>query len=380
MAPPVSAGPRHRLMRAEAIVAAAALALASACASSEPEKPLNLPAPQPFWKLHAASPVIRAGDFREQSLWNDPCVLKVEGGYVMYLTSSTKEPFKPPVLPFRAVSKDGVNWQLDPKAPLMDTAGTPFTSIETPSVVRFRGEYHMYYSGVHAAGKVPAMEIGYATSPDGVNWTKHPAPVIRSSGNVNEWTGFAVAEPGAVVVGDRIHLYFTAMGQRPGGSPPQLQNIGLAISADGRNFDAPRIALGQTKRYPPEAGYPGYSTPSALVDGGTVHLFYDIVHFQKGARPEWRQVALQHAVSTDGGFTFVESDRPLLRREDAPWARTGEVIGPSAVIDGTEVKLWFGGHAGYDELANMIKRGWKGPEFGIGLATTDLSRLRDAVR
>jgi len=369
--------PRFSLLRLRTVLIATVLAINSACAGSEPERPLNLLPSQGHWRLDPNSPIIRAGDFLDKALWNDPSVLKTADGYVMYMTSSTKEPFKPPVLPFRAVSKDGAKWQLQPNTPLMDVSGTPFVSMETPSVVFYKNEYHMYYSGVHRAGNVPAMEIGHATSPDGIRWRKDPKPVITSSGKVMEWTGFAVAEPGAIVYKDKIYVYFTAMGQRPSGSPPQLQNIGLATSSDGRTFDRPRIALSQSKAYPPEAGFPGYSTPSALVDGKTVHLFYDVVHFQKNAKPDWRQVAIQHAVSNDGGLSFVEDRGPILRREDTAWAKTGELNGPVAIIDGDVVKLWFGSHAGYSDLGNMIRRGWKGPEFGIGMASTSLSELRN---
>jgi len=365
------------MLRSRTVAIGAVLAIVSACAGSELETPLNLPPGQGHWRLDPNSPIIRAGDFLDKALWNDPSVLRTADGYVMYMTSSTKEPFKPPVLPFRAVSKDGVKWRLQPNTPLMDVSGTPFVSIETPSVVFYKNEYHMYFSGIHPSGKIPMMEIGHATSADGIRWRKDPKPVITSSGKVREWTGFLVGEPGAIVYNDKIYVYFTAMGERPGGSPPQLQNIGLATSSDGRTFDSPRIALSQSKLYPPERGFPGYSTPSALVDGKTVHLFYDVVHFLKNAKPEWRQVALQHAVSHDGGLRFVEDRGPILRREDTSWARTGEVIGPAAIIDGNAVKLWFGSHAGYDELGNMIRRGWKGPEFGIGMVSTSLSQLRD---
>lgn len=340
------------------------------------EAPLALPARQSQWTLDSGNPVIQAGDFRAQGLWNDPSVLKVGDGYVMYLTSSTKEPFKPPILTFRAVSGDGIRWRLDPATPLMDASGTPFVSIETPSVIRFRGRYHMYFTGIHAPGKIPVMEIGHASSDDGIHWQKDPTPVITSSGKVAEWTGYAVAEPGAVVYKDRIYLYFVGIGARPKGLPPQLQSIGLAISDDGRVFDKPRVVHTQTSRYPPEAGFPGYSTPSALVDGDTIHLFYDVVHFDKYAKPDWRQVALQDAVSTDGGLSFVERNGPLLRRDDSDWTSRGELSGPAALIDGKQVRVWFGGHAGYDLLAPMIKRGWKGREFGIGTMTVDLETLR----
>jgi hypothetical protein len=347
----------------------------SSCASG-PELPIPLGPRQTMWKLYPGNPIIKAGDFRDKGLWNDPSVLKVGDTYVMWLTSSIKDPFKPPVVPFRAVSKNGVDWHLDPPRPLMDPSGTPFLSMETPSVVYFHGQYHMYYMGIYPAGHVPMSEIGHAASPDGIHWTKDPKPVITSSGKVSEWTGFLVAEPGAIVYKGKIYMYFTALGARPSGNPPQLQTIGLAVSDDGYVFDKPRPALPQSKLYPPEEGFPGYSTPAALVDGDTIHLFYCVVHYDKNAKPDWRAVALAHAVSKDGGLTFVEKNGPLLRRQDLDWSAKGEVQSPAALIDGNEVKLWFFGHVGYGELGNMIKRGYKGREFGIGLMTTDLASLR----
>ncbi len=354
------------LMRAMRVLAAVGLALHMGSCASGPETPLNLPPRDTMWTLHSGNPILKAGDLMDKALWNDPSVLKEGNGYVMFMTSSTKEPFKPPVLPFRAVSGNGIDWRLDPPRPLMDPSGTPFVSLETPSVVFFKDRYHMYYSGIHKSGNVPMMEIGHASSPDGITWTKDPKPVIASSGKPVEWTGFLVGEPGAIVFNDRIYVYFTAMGARPSG--------------DGTNFDKPRVALTQSKLYPPEQGYPGYSTPSAMVDGQTVHLFYDVVHFDNKANPQWRQVALQHAVSTDGGLTFREVGGPMLRRDDGDWSAKGEVHSPAAIIDGNRVMLWFAGHTGYDTLGDMIRRGFKGREFGIGFMTTDLASLRESAK
>ena len=358
-----------------ALLAVALTFQVGSCASG-PEAPLNLAPRLQHWALHPGNPLVKAGDFRDKALWNDPSVLKVGDTYVMFMTSSTQEPFKPPVVPYRAVSRDGLEWRLDPQRPLMDVSGTPFLSLETPSVVFFKGQYHLYYTGIHPPGHIPAMEIGHATSPDGVTWRKDPKPVIASSGKPAEWNGYLVAEPGALVYKDRIYVYFTGMGSRPNGTPPQLQSIGLATSADGSNFDAPRIVLQQSKLYPPEQGFPGYSTPAALADGDTVHLFFDIVHFDANAKPQWRQVALHHAVSKDGGISFTEDPAPMLRRDDSDWSAKGELISPAPLIDGNQVKVWFAGHTGYDNLGNMIKRGFKGREMGIGLMTTDLANLR----
>jgi hypothetical protein len=340
------------------------------------EAPLELEPRQGQWRLDSRNPILKAGDLRDKAFWNDPSVLKVGELYVMYMTSSVKDPFKPPILPFRATSRDGVNWRLDPAAPLMDTSGTRFVSIETPSVVHFQGQYHMYFSGIYPQGHVPMMEIGHAVSRDGIHWSVDRTPVLRATGTLADWNGYLVGEPGAVVYDGRIYLYFTAVGARPGGTPPQLQSIGLAVSPDGRTFDAARVVLRQSARYPAERGFVGYSTPSALVDGRMIHLFYDVAHHDQAVSPPWRQVALQHAVSRDGGLTFEELGGPLLRRQDADWSLGGEVRAPTALIEGDVAIIWFAGHAGNGKLRDLISRGFRGREFGIGMMKGDLATLR----
>ena len=197
--------------RRTGVTGLAILVLASLAACvRQPEAPLQLPPRQAQWVQHPDNPIVRAGDLIDKGLWADPSVLKEDGRYVMFMTSSTKEPFKPPILTFRAVSDDGLRWRLDPPRPLMDASGTPFVSIETPSVIRFRGRYHLYYTGIHPSGHLRVMEVGHASSPDGIHWTKTPRPVITSSGKVAEWTGYAVAEPGAIVYRDKVYLYFVA--------------------------------------------------------------------------------------------------------------------------------------------------------------------------
>ena len=117
---------------------------------------------QDGWQVEQSNPIIKAGDFIERVLWNDPHVLKDGDSYVMYLsTSSSKKPFQPPILPYRAVSTDGLQWKLDPKTPLMDASGTPFVSVETPSVVKHNGVYHLYYTGVYPQGGATTFAIGH---------------------------------------------------------------------------------------------------------------------------------------------------------------------------------------------------------------------------
>jgi hypothetical protein len=348
--------------------------VALAAAACAPIDPLAGISGQSGWRLHADNPVIKAGDFRNKGLWNDPSVLRENGRYIMYLTTSVQEPFQPPVLPFRAVSPDALQWRLEPDVPLLSPAGTPFVSLETPSVVVFHGQYHMYLTGIYPAGTVPPMALCHAVSADGITWTLDPQPLLTATGNVEDWNGYLVGEPGAVVVDDRIFLYFSAVGARPGGVPPQSQTIGLVTSQDGVNFDLPRIVLRQADTYPPEKGFVGYSSPSAFVLDDGIHLVVSVAAYQKNANPEWQQVALQHAVSPNGETGFVQAPQPVFTRNDFSWT-SGEILAPAALVDEGKVKLWFAGHVAVNELAPLIHRGFKGPEFGIGLATIDIEQF-----
>lgn len=326
------------------------------------------------WSTNAArQPIIQGGDGREQGLWNDPSVLKEGNTYVMYKTSSVSQPFKPPVLPFRATSQDGINWVLSPKQPLLKAKNTEFISIETPSVIKFRETYHMYYTGIYPEGTVPSMAIGHATSQDGIHWEHHQV-LLRATGQVRDWNGYLVAEPGAVVFREKVYLYFTAMGEREGGQPPQLQTIGLITSDDGYHFSDQKPVLNQSELYPPEAGYVGYSTPAAFVLKNRMHLVYDVAAFYATENPQWQQVALHHAYSENGESNFIEDKQPMLTRSDFNWT-SGEILAPSAIVDGGKIKLWFAGHVNYAGLKSFIKNGFRGREFGIGYTEISISSL-----
>jgi len=329
---------------------------------------------QQKWAMGALpQPVLNAGDEREVGLWNDPSVIKVDDEYVMYLSTSVDEPFVPPILPFRAVSKNGIDWTLSPNRPLLSAEKTPFENNETPNVIRYKGQYHMYYTGVYPAGDIPSMAIGHAVSEDGITWVNDNQAILEATGDHREWNGYLVAEPGAVVFNDTIYLYYTAMGSRPGNNPPQLQSIGLVTSTDGRTFGNQQKVLAQSATYPPEKGFVGYSTPAALVHDEKIHLVYDIAAYGEHNEPQWAQLAIHHAMSRDG-INFEEDELPMLTRNDFSWT-SGEIIGPTMLIDDDKVKLWFHGHVSYVELAPFILRGMKGPEYGIGYAEIPLEEF-----
>lgn len=338
--------------------------------------PVNVEIPlQSGWVAPSASPILPGGALRSKALWNDPCVLKVNNQYVMYMTSSVAEPFQPPVLPYRAVSSNGINnWKLEPSHPLINPKGTDFVSIETPSVVVLNGVYHMFFTGIYKENAAPPMAIGHAISTDGIKWKVSPHAVLKATGKAGDWNSYLVGEPGAIVIGKAIYVYFSAVSARSvAGQPPQLQVIGLATTYDGETFSKPVKVLSQSALFPASQGYAGYSTPSPFLLNNQIHLVFDVARYQQGANPEWQQVALSHAVSKDG-LNFIQDKKAIYTTKSFTWT-SGEILAPFVMIEGRVLKMWFAGHVHNDDLGPFIQRGFKGPEFGIGYATHSTAGL-----
>lgn len=104
---------------------------------------------------------------------------------------------------FYATSDDGVNWKERPEPVLgPDTGGWDAYGIYDPTVIFSGSGYWMWYSS-HPG-------IGYATSKDGLSWTKSIDNPILSRGPVGSWDRFSVGNQGVVVFNGSVLLYFSA--------------------------------------------------------------------------------------------------------------------------------------------------------------------------
>ena len=95
-----------------------------------------------------------------------------------------------------ATSPDGINWTpYNPISPgtwgYLVFQGTPGTfdqgGVTHMDVIYHAGQYWMYY----LAKPTPAyagLVVGLATSPNGINWTQHPDPIVTPSGQTWRWT------------------------------------------------------------------------------------------------------------------------------------------------------------------------------------------------
>lgn len=301
--------------------------------------------------------------------WNDPHVLKLGNAYWMY--ASATDAFVFPVRLYRLSSTDGTQWARNPTTPVLaDAAPGAWDAggLETPSVVYFQGQYHLFYTAYpykvgdpnHSAFD---YRVGHAVSNDGATFSRaSTVPVVAPSGTTdldpsNDWYAFIVGEPGAVVHDGELWVYFTAVGA-DAGLGTSLEVIGLVRSADGVNWSPPELVLKPDQNlYPRGEDWVGYSTPNALSTGGGVHLFFDVARQPAGG--DWKQLRLHHAFSADGASNWVHDPVAIAAAGDFAWA-VDEVRAPHALLDEGVLRLYFAGH----EL-----NGAGDEHFAIGMAS-----------
>ena len=111
----------------------------------------------------------------------DLCALHDGGKYRMWFS------WRPKASIALTESVDGIHWS-EPQIVLGPAATGWEEDINRPGVVKRADGYHLWYTG-QANGR---SEIGYATSQDGVHWARRPQPVLRPE---QPWEKVAVMCP-----------------------------------------------------------------------------------------------------------------------------------------------------------------------------------------
>ncbi len=283
----------------------------------------------------------------------------------MYASADTN--FNQDVKIYRLVSTNGQNWVLNPTSPVLSKglggADWDRKSVETPAVVKFQNLYYMFYTGYPTTmSDATTYRIGYATSPDGITWTKKNSFIVAPTvtNGVYDYSNFAfnqfiTAEPAPVVFNNQLYLYFSALGINASVSST-LQTIGLIKSSDGNSWSAPQqVLIPDQVLYPRASNWKGYSTPHAQVINGKVHMFVDVV-----TDTPFSQNKIHRAVSSNGESGWVSDSEAIFDKSEFTWTAS-QIRSPSVLVDGSQTFLWFAGDAGVNSL-------------GIGLAKCNLAQ------
>ena len=234
------------------------------------------------WTKNSGNPVLIPGP---SGSWYDdevyaPCVIKVGDTLKIWFTGAKKTGVDQIGY---AISTDGINWQKyagNPVLPIGKTGSWDSQLVVHPEVIFDGTTYHMWYGGSSNPNWY-SFDAGYASSQDGIHWTKYDDPSTTN--------------------------------------PPYDQSDPVLKRGNSGEWDDATLA-----------------GVSCIFDGGTFHMWYGGCD-----GPNWINARIGYAISTDGIHWQKNSGNPVFDGGGA-WGASS-VYGPFVIADTSGYKLWYQG-------------------------------------
>ena len=275
------------------------------------------------WKKYEGNPVLGG----KHGTCFDISVLREDPGYRMWVS------WRPKASLALVESKDGLTWSEPPAVVLPPRKETGWEDdINRPVVLKKDGLYHLWYTG-QAKGR---SAIGYATSPDGVQWTRQSdRPVLVAD---QPWEKVAVMCPHVNWdAEDKLFkMWYSA------GDQYEPDAIGYATSPDGIAWT--KHAQNPVFRADPGNAWEKHKVTAAQVikrENGYL-IFY--IGFEN---EHHAQIGM--ATSADGIQWVRHARNPIIptppRNSPNDWDADA-CYKPYAIFDGQKWLLWYNGRKG----------------------------------
>jgi predicted GH43/DUF377 family glycosyl hydrolase len=291
---------------------------------------------QTLWVKDSLNPVFLRGTNGE---WDDqflsgPYVLFDGTGYHMWYGGYDGEGNGSRI--GYAYSLNGINnWTRHPN-PVLDS-GPPGSwdaiTVYQPCVFFDGITYHMWFGGHNG----PTGQIGYATSPDSISWSKYSGNPVLRPGSPGTWDDEWVDSPDVLFINGVYHMWYS-------GSDGTYTQIGHATSQDGMIWEKDTLNPVLKVGVPGSWDYVMSIQPSVLFDGTTYRMWYS----GGGGSFLW---SIGYASSSDGiHWTKDSTNNPVLESGlSGSWDDT--FVGLCVVIfdntDSTRFKMWYAGGNGF---------------------------------
>ena len=188
------------------------------------------------WVKYSGNPVITPGP--ADPFLGEPFALRWQITYNMWYAAKSVNAPTSPVKIFYATSANGIKWtkwSTPVLSPSSDPNAWDSATVTSPAVVRQDLNFGLWYTGLNQSGTHP--QIGYATSTDGVGWSKSTANPILTIGIPGSWDSAGVEQPGVVKGANGYMMYYDGFNATSGA------RIGLAYAPE--NFTVPEFELPQ---------------------------------------------------------------------------------------------------------------------------------------
>ena len=265
---------------------------------------------QTKWLKYEGNPVLDVG-----TTW-DAFWARIDGvipGDTMKMWYSASSNGNPPAHTGYAASVDGgITWQKHPDPVLSPSLPWDGLASFRPYVMFSQSEYKMWYTGLSSSFQ---YRIGFATSPNGVNWTKRADPVLGAGGS--GWWANGVQHPS--VIEDSTGGFKMWMQ----GSPSFV--FGYSEAVDETTWTPPVQVFS-------DADIVYY--PRVIFNGQFHEMWYSITN-----HPNSR---FKYATSLDGINWTISPDNPVLRPGPQAWD-AGGIIPGDIHFDGSMYHMWYQG-------------------------------------
>jgi len=180
-----------------------------------------------------------------------------------------------------AESTDGINFTKHPNNPLLSPVpGTWESKLWKMHVLKIAdNDFRMWYGGVDADEK---GRIGYATSPDGITWTKYAENPILELGAPGECDETYVAD--LRITYDRYKQNFAGVFAAGAYTTREIGSIGYATSPDGITWT--KYAGNPVMRPSPKSWTGDGISPKSLTKNGNIYVL--LYEGREGSYCQWR--------------------------------------------------------------------------------------------
>ncbi|KPL11699.1 MAG: hypothetical protein AMS23_07385 [Bacteroides sp. SM1_62] len=233
-----------------------------------------------------------------------------------------------------ATSIDGINWQKYENNPVLDTGpedSWDHHAIGFPTVIIVNDTCHMWYAG---ASDQIAVQIGYATSTDGINWKKYENNPVIQLGNAGSWEETWVYMPCVIYNESTFHMWYSGSTGDPSDYIPWKEEIGYASSSDGKSWTKhssnPVFKVNTTGKWDDYE----ISGPTVLFHNDMFHMWYT------GAAAASPLYHIGYATSADGISWQRNNSNPLLTPFGWEIPRNQD---PHVIFIDSTYQMWYSG-------------------------------------
>jgi predicted GH43/DUF377 family glycosyl hydrolase len=234
-----------------------------------------------------------------------------------------------------ATSTDGIIWTRysgNPVFTIGAASAWDSSTVNEPWVIREGGEYKLWYIGqkFSLTAGITSQSVGYATSADGLHWTRYSGNPVLSAGQYGEFDDRFVNRPVVLSTGSGYVMYYIGSSKESGNSI-----MGMATSRDGMHWTKkgkvgiPKVA----------GGWDGYGFQYF---GGVMTLGDQFVVAYTGHPSPNVPNRIGFATSTDGVNWTPYGGNPAITSGNLDWDKNG-VLAPMSVSVGNKYFVYYSG-------------------------------------